>query len=444
MRFEIDRCPRAVPLGRHRHRDAARPSSARCIQAARTLYAAILDRSRPADYDVFTHRATRADLAEGHPRRPDDAAAPRVTTSRPTCWWRPAGSPARCSLWRRAHAAGHDRRRRSAASVSVVDPGAQRGAQPAPAARVARRADRAAARGARGRRRLRRRTAAVARAAGVGVVEAGRRPRAGWASRGRATRASAPRAASTLLFLDADTWLAPDGIARLVAAHDGLAPTGSCPCSRSTAPSGPTSSSRRSATWCRCGQRHGGPGPARARPWPSGPACSRPPTRWPRPAASRPCAARSWRTPPSPAPSAAPAGRCVPRRRRRRCRFRMYPDGLGSLVEGWTQEPRGRAPCGSRRWPLLGAVLWVTRRACPSPSMPSRSRPRRGARSAGRPSPRSCGGCCAGSGSFRWSTAVLFPSRCWPSWPVPRGRCVLRLARRPGDVAGAAHRPTAP
>ncbi len=57
MRFEIDRC-RAL----YRSADAGLAllpaSSARCIQAARVLYAQILDRIEAADYDVFTARAS--------------------------------------------------------------------------------------------------------------------------------------------------------------------------------------------------------------------------------------------------------------------------------------------------------------------------------------------------------------------------------------------------
>jgi phytoene synthase len=57
MTFEIDR---ARQLYRSADRGVAMlpPSSARCIQAARTLYAEILDRIEAAGYDVFTHRAT--------------------------------------------------------------------------------------------------------------------------------------------------------------------------------------------------------------------------------------------------------------------------------------------------------------------------------------------------------------------------------------------------
>ena len=56
MRFEIERCRqlyRAADLGI----DLLPPSSARCIRAARTLYAQILDRIEAAQYDVFSRRA---------------------------------------------------------------------------------------------------------------------------------------------------------------------------------------------------------------------------------------------------------------------------------------------------------------------------------------------------------------------------------------------------
>ena len=56
MRFEIDRCHRL-----YRSADLGiallPPASARCIRAARVLYAGILDRIEAAEYDVFTSRA---------------------------------------------------------------------------------------------------------------------------------------------------------------------------------------------------------------------------------------------------------------------------------------------------------------------------------------------------------------------------------------------------
>jgi phytoene synthase len=56
MRFEIDRCRelyRSADLGV----GMLPVTSARCIQAARTLYSEILERIEAADYDVFTTRA---------------------------------------------------------------------------------------------------------------------------------------------------------------------------------------------------------------------------------------------------------------------------------------------------------------------------------------------------------------------------------------------------
>jgi phytoene synthase len=57
MRFEIDRC-RALYASAGDGLALLPPTSARCIQAARTLYSQILDRIEAADFDVFTERAT--------------------------------------------------------------------------------------------------------------------------------------------------------------------------------------------------------------------------------------------------------------------------------------------------------------------------------------------------------------------------------------------------
>lgn len=57
MRFEVERARdlyRSADLGV----DLLPPSSARCIQAARTLYSEILDRIEASGYDVFSQRAT--------------------------------------------------------------------------------------------------------------------------------------------------------------------------------------------------------------------------------------------------------------------------------------------------------------------------------------------------------------------------------------------------
>ena len=57
MAFEIDRA-RALYRSADGGVAMLPPTSARCIQAARTLYAEILDRIEASGYDVFTHRAT--------------------------------------------------------------------------------------------------------------------------------------------------------------------------------------------------------------------------------------------------------------------------------------------------------------------------------------------------------------------------------------------------
>jgi phytoene synthase len=56
MRFEIDRC-RSLYESADAGIDMLPPASARCVRAARVLYAGILDRIEAADYDVFTQRA---------------------------------------------------------------------------------------------------------------------------------------------------------------------------------------------------------------------------------------------------------------------------------------------------------------------------------------------------------------------------------------------------
>ena len=57
MRFEVDRC-RELYGSADMGVGMLPPTSARCIQAARTLYSEILDRIEAAGYDVFTERAT--------------------------------------------------------------------------------------------------------------------------------------------------------------------------------------------------------------------------------------------------------------------------------------------------------------------------------------------------------------------------------------------------
>jgi 4,4'-diaponeurosporenoate glycosyltransferase len=40
-------------------------------------------------------------------------------------------------------------------------------------------------------------------------------------------------------------------------------------------------------------------------------------------------------------------------------RFRMYPDGLASVLEGWTKNLAGGA-ARAGRWPVIGATVWVS------------------------------------------------------------------------------------
>ncbi len=57
MHFEVDRC-RQLYGSADMGVGMLPPTSARCIQAARTLYSEILDRIEASGYDVFTERAT--------------------------------------------------------------------------------------------------------------------------------------------------------------------------------------------------------------------------------------------------------------------------------------------------------------------------------------------------------------------------------------------------
>jgi phytoene synthase len=56
MRFEVERA-RSLYRSADRGIEMLPPESARCIRAARVLYAEILDRIEAADYDVFSTRA---------------------------------------------------------------------------------------------------------------------------------------------------------------------------------------------------------------------------------------------------------------------------------------------------------------------------------------------------------------------------------------------------
>jgi phytoene synthase len=75
MRFEIDRC-RAIYATTDAGIAALPPASARCVAAARTLYAEILDHIERADYDVFSERVRV-------PRRRKAAVALRAALAAP-------------------------------------------------------------------------------------------------------------------------------------------------------------------------------------------------------------------------------------------------------------------------------------------------------------------------------------------------------------------------
>ena len=205
-------------------------------------------------------------------------------------------------------------------------------------------------------------TAAVARAAGATVVTAPPPP-PGWAGKPWACHLGVEQATAPLVvLLDADTWLAPDAVARLLAAHEALSPDGllsvqphhhvarpheqlSLLCnivpvlaSAMWSPRGPRRRSPAAVAFgpCLVTRREdlvaaGGFAGVRGEVL-EDVALARAYAR-----AGRPVACLG-------------GGATVA--------FRMYPDGLRSLVEGWTKNLAG----GARHTPLVptfGAVLWV-------------------------------------------------------------------------------------
>lgn len=215
-------------------------------------------------------------------------------------------------------------------------------------------------------------TAAVARAAGASVVTAPA-PDPGWLGKPWACHLGAQRAAGErLVFLDADTWLAPDALDRLAAAHHHEAPGGLLsvqPFHEVRRPYEELSAFANVVPLLASGTCAPRPGPATVAFGPclvtratdlravGGFAAVRGDT------LEDVALARAYRA----------AGRTV------RClgggatvRFRMYPGGLRSLVEGWTKNLAG----GAARTPLIptvGAVAWVT--ACATVVVAAISRP---------------------------------------------------------------------
>jgi 4,4'-diaponeurosporenoate glycosyltransferase len=202
-------------------------------------------------------------------------------------------------------------------------------------------------------------TAAVARAAGVGVVEPGLPP-AGWLGKPWALRAGVAAASGDrLLLLDADTWLSPDGIARLAAAHEELAPAGLLSVQPFHAVERPYE--HLSAV--------GNVVPVLA----SGMAAPGPPATT---VAFGPCLVTSAAALEAVGgfeavrhevvEDAALAHELQGVGRRVVClgggstvAFRMYPGGFRALVDGWTRT-LAHGVVRARPWPVAGAVLWVT------------------------------------------------------------------------------------
>jgi len=203
-------------------------------------------------------------------------------------------------------------------------------------------------------------TATVARAAGVRVVDAPPPP-AGWLGKPWACHLGAAAASGErLLFLDADTWLAPDGLGRLVAAHEDAVPSGLLsvqPHHVVERPYEQLSAVCNTVPVLASGMAAVRPG--RSARMAFGPCLV---TRATDLAAVGGFAAVAGEVVEDAALARTygHAGRSV------RCLaggdavgFRMYPDGWRSLVEGWTKNLSGGAALSA--WPpLLGAVAWVT------------------------------------------------------------------------------------
>ena len=244
------------------------------------------------------------------------------------------------------------------------DPGTRRGAQPADGPCRARVADHGTPRGHRGRRRLHRHHRGGRR--GAGRRRAHRRAAPGGmvrASRGRSTRACAPRRRPVVVCLDADVDPSPHLLARLgqVLGRAGRARLGAA-----VPRDAPLVGARRGVLQPRRGDggrarrrpAGAGPGPRRVRPVPDRAArraCS--PT-----STTGPCGGPSSRTSRSRGASP-PRDQPVRSLRRRRPASRSAcTTGRGALVEGFTKN----FAAGATTTPiprLVAIVVWVTRGA---------------------------------------------------------------------------------
>ncbi|MGK2948097.1 MAG: glycosyltransferase family A protein [Acidimicrobiales bacterium] len=271
-------------------------------------------------------------------------------------------------------------------------------------------------------------TAAVAADLGAVVVATEDLP-AGWAGKpwACATGVAAARG-EVLLLLDADTWLSPDGVAHLAAAHDRLAPNGLL----SVQPFHVTERPYEQLSAF----------PNVVSVLASGTAALRP-ARSPG-VAFGPCLVTSSEALAAAGGFAAVAGESIEdialaraferTDRPVRClgggdvvRFRMYPDGLRSLVEGWSKNLSGGAR-RARPLPLIGAVLWVCAAVSAAIELVLWSTPWAAVAYAA----------VAGQlawmlrrlGSFRWWTSVLFPVALTAFVVLFVRSLVLRVVRR--------------
>jgi 4,4'-diaponeurosporenoate glycosyltransferase len=272
------------------------------------------------------------------------------------------------------------------------------------------------------------RTAAVARAAGVGVVESAARP-AGWLGKPWAcAQGAAAATGERLLFLDADTWLAPDGLTRLTAAHAGTADGGLLsvqPFHHVERPHEQLSAVCNVVPILASGMA--APGDRR----PS--------------VAFGPCLLARADALAAVGGFEAVRGEIVEDAalahafratgRPVRClgggstvAFRMYPDDLRSLVEGWSKNLAGGAV---RVHPvaLLGAVLWVT--AGLSVLYDALTEPSAVVLGAYAAIAGQLWWMLRRLGSFHWATAVLFPVPLLAFVALFLRSVWLRVARRP-------------
>ena len=272
-------------------------------------------------------------------------------------------------------------------------------------------------------------TAAVGRAGGARVISAPPPP-VGWLGKPWACHVGAGVAqGGSLLFLDADTWLAPDGVARLAGAQRELAPAGLLSVQPFHAVRRPY---EQLSAFCNLVPFMAS-GAASARVASSSPV------------AFGPCLFTAASDLAEVGGFAAVRDQIVEdaalahayRRAGRPVRclsggrtvaFRMYPGGLASLIEGWTKNLAGGA-----RWAsplaLLGSVAWVC--AGMSVTTEAVTQPSLGVAVAWFALSGQVFWMLRRLGSFHWTTAAVFPVPLVVFVALFLRSAVLRLAGRP-------------